>query len=65
MAIFRARYDEGDTLIVTKFDRLARSTQHLFEITDWVKRKDAALHILDLGAGTSTATGKLLFMLRV
>src|SRR5262249_1782371 len=51
---------EGDTLIVTKLDRLARSTQHLFEISDRVKRKGAALHILNLGADTSTATGKVL-----
>jgi DNA invertase Pin-like site-specific DNA recombinase len=54
---------EGDTLIVTKLDRLARSTQHLMEITDLVKSKGAALHVLDLGVDTSTATGKLMFML--
>lgn len=45
---------------MTKLDRLARSTQHLFEITDRVKRKGPALHILNLGADTSTAMGKLL-----
>jgi len=54
---------EGDTLVVTKLDRLARSTQHLFEITERVKSKGVALHVLDLGVDTSTATGKLLFML--
>ena len=41
----------------------ARSTQHLFEITERVKSKGVALHVLDLGVDTSTATGKLLFML--
>src|SRR6266568_2429313 len=52
---------EGDTLIVTKLDRLARSTQHLLEIAERVKTKGADLSILNLGADTSTATGKLIF----
>ena len=52
---------EGDTLVVSKLDRLARSTQHLLEIAERVKSKGAALHILNLGFDTSTATGKLMF----
>jgi DNA invertase Pin-like site-specific DNA recombinase len=51
---------EGDTLVVTKLDRLARSTQHLLEIADLVKRKGADLHILNLNIETSSATGKML-----
>jgi DNA invertase Pin-like site-specific DNA recombinase len=51
---------EGDALVVTKLDRLARSTQHLLEIADLVKRKGADLHILNLSIETSSATGKLL-----
>ena len=51
---------EADVLTVCKLDRLARSTQHLLEITDRVKRKGAHLHVLNLGMDTSTATGKLL-----
>jgi DNA invertase Pin-like site-specific DNA recombinase len=52
---------EGDTLIVTRLDRLARSTQHLLEIADRIKAKRADLSILNLGVDTSTATGKLTF----
>src|SRR5437763_5794777 len=52
---------EGDTLIVTKLDRLARSTQHLLEIAERVKAKKADLSILNLGADTGCATGKLMF----
>jgi DNA invertase Pin-like site-specific DNA recombinase len=52
---------EGDILVVTKLDRLARSTQHLLQIADRVKLKGAALHILNLGTDTGTATGKLMF----
>jgi DNA invertase Pin-like site-specific DNA recombinase len=54
---------EGDLLVVCKLDRLARSTQHLLEIADRVKRKGADLKILNLGIDTSTATGKLLLTL--
>jgi DNA invertase Pin-like site-specific DNA recombinase len=52
---------EDDTLVVTKLDRLARSTQHLLDIAERVKAKGADLHILNLGADTSTATGRLMF----
>jgi len=50
----------GDTLVVTKLDRLARSTPHLLQIADLVRRKKADLHILNLNIETSSATGKLL-----
>lgn len=51
---------EGDVLVVTKLDRLARSVSHLLEITNRLKEKGAALRILDLAIDTSTATGELL-----
>jgi DNA invertase Pin-like site-specific DNA recombinase len=54
---------EGDVLVVSKLDRLARSTQHLLEIADKVKAKRAHLQVLNLGMDTSTATGKLLLTL--
>ena len=51
---------KGDTLVVTKLDRLARSVRHLGEIVDTVKEKDAHLKIMDLGFDTSTPTGELI-----
>lgn len=51
---------EGDALIVTKLDRLARSVRHLGEIVDALEQKRVALRILDLGLDTSNATGKLM-----
>jgi DNA invertase Pin-like site-specific DNA recombinase len=47
---------EADVLVVTRLDRLARSTQHLLEIAERVRIKGADLSILNLG-DTSTATG--------
>ena len=51
---------EGDTLVITKLDRLARSVSHLLDIIAKLKAKGAALRILDLAIDTSTATGELL-----
>jgi DNA invertase Pin-like site-specific DNA recombinase len=51
---------DGDTLVVTKLDRLARSVSHLLSIVDTLDRKGAALRILNLGIDTNTATGKLM-----
>ena len=51
---------EGDTLVVTKLDRLARSVRHLGEIVEQLEDKGVGLRILDLGLDTSNATGKLM-----
>ncbi len=51
---------EGDTLVVTKLDRLARSVRHLGEIVDGLDQRGIGLRILDLGLDSSNATGKLM-----
>ncbi len=38
---------EGDTLVVTRLDRLARSTWHLCQIAEVLARKRVHLHVLD------------------
>jgi len=51
---------QGDTLIVTKLDRLARSVADLVSITETLKRKGVGLRILAMNLDTSTPTGKLM-----
>ncbi|WP_439826059.1 recombinase family protein [Aeromonas caviae] len=51
---------EGDVVMVTKLDRLARNTRHLLEISELLQHKQVALRILNLGIDTSTPTGKLM-----
>ncbi len=52
---------EGDTLVVTRLDRLARSTLHLCQLAKTLERKQVNLQILDQNIDTSDATGRLLF----
>jgi len=52
---------EGDTLVVTRLDRLARSTLHLCQIAAALDRKQVRLQVLDQHIDTSDATGRLLF----
>jgi DNA invertase Pin-like site-specific DNA recombinase len=54
---------EGDTFVVTKLDRLARSVAHLVEITRTIEAKGAALRVLDLNLDTTTSIGKLMLNL--
>lgn len=51
---------KGDTLIVTKLDRLARSVPDLYKIVDILKEKEVNLNILTLGVDTGTAAGKVM-----
>jgi DNA invertase Pin-like site-specific DNA recombinase len=52
---------EGDTLVVTKLDRLARNVMQMGELLQQIEAKGAGLVILSLGSetiDTTTATGK-------
>ena len=54
---------EGDTLVVTKLDRLARSMAHLREIRQRREERGTHLKIIDLNLDTTTPTGKLMLNL--
>jgi DNA invertase Pin-like site-specific DNA recombinase len=54
---------DGDTLIVTKLDRLARSVADLVEITKQLEAKGASLRVLNLNLDSGTPTGKLMLNL--
>lgn len=51
---------DGDTLVVTKLDRLARSVHHMGELVKLLEAKGVHLRILNMGIDTSTPTGKLM-----
>jgi DNA invertase Pin-like site-specific DNA recombinase len=52
---------DGDVLVVTKLDRLARSVAHLVAIGEQLEAKGVALKVLDQAIDTSTPTGRLMF----
>jgi DNA invertase Pin-like site-specific DNA recombinase len=55
---------EGDTLVITKLDRLARSVGDLLEIVARLEAKKVGLRVLSMSCGqpldTGTAIGKLM-----
>ena len=50
---------EGDTFVITKLDRLARSTLHLCQTVDLLQKKGVELRVLDQNIDTATPTGRL------
>ncbi|WP_104398589.1 recombinase family protein [Vibrio penaeicida] len=52
---------EGDTLIVTRLDRLARSVVHLAQLAKRFKVEGIDLLVIDQNIDTSTSTGRLMF----
>lgn len=51
---------DGDTFVVTKLDRLARSIQHLWQIVEQLDAKSTHLRVVNLGIDTSAPTGRLI-----
>ena len=51
---------EGDTVIVTKLDRIARSTRDGLDIIDELLAKGVSINILNMGKFDDSPTGKLM-----
>lgn len=60
LAAMLAYVREGDVVVVTKIDRLARNLQHLLEIAEELNAKGAGLRILGSPIDTSNAAGKMM-----
>lgn len=52
---------EGDALVITKIDRIARSVAHLCEIEAKLQAKGASLKVLSPELDTSSPMGRLVF----
>jgi DNA invertase Pin-like site-specific DNA recombinase len=52
---------EGDTLVITRLDRLARSVIHLSKISERFKAESIDLIVIDQLIDTSCSTGRLMF----
>lgn len=53
--------ESGDTLVVTKLDRFARSTVDGIQTVKMLSDKDVKVHILNMGLVENTPTGRLIF----
>ncbi|AFC84734.1 recombinase family protein [Frateuria aurantia] len=54
---------DGDTLVITKLDRMARSVLDLAKIADVLRTKGVALKVLDQAIDTTRPEGRLMFSL--
>ena len=51
---------EGDVLVITKLDRVARSTLHLHKIVNDLNERGVGFKVLDQSIDTTTKEGRLL-----
>ena len=51
---------EGDAVVVTKLDRIARSTKHLLDIIERLEKRKVAFKVMNLNLDTASPTGKLM-----
>jgi DNA invertase Pin-like site-specific DNA recombinase len=56
-----ASLTEGDTLCVWKLDRLGRSTIHLFQMLDDLRKRGVDFQAITQGIDTTTAVGRMLY----
>ncbi|GAA2171349.1 recombinase family protein [Actinomadura napierensis] len=51
----------GDTFVITRLSRAARSLRHLLELADALRERDIDLVVLKQGIDTTTSTGRFAF----
>lgn len=51
----------GDTLVITKLDRLGRSLQHLLDLSALLGKREIDLIVLTQGIDTTTPVGRMYF----
>jgi DNA invertase Pin-like site-specific DNA recombinase len=56
-----SKLDVGDTLVVTKLDRFARSAVDAMHIIKKLFEKGVKVHVLNMGLVENTPTGRLIF----
>lgn len=56
-----ALLEEGDTLIITKLDRLARNTKEALEVIDKLLNSNVSINVLNLGKIENTSIGKMIY----
>ena len=61
LAAMLRSFRKGDFLVVTRLDRLARSTRNLLEIADTLKEIGVDLVVLEQAINTATPEGRLFF----
>lgn len=52
---------DGDTLVITKLDRLGRTTKQLIELSLYLDNENINLQIIDMDISTKDAMGKMFF----
>ncbi|TDL74883.1 recombinase family protein [Palleronia sediminis] len=55
------QFRPGDVIVVTKYDRLARSLRDLLDIVEVIKERDGGFRSLAEDIDTSTPAGRLIF----
>ncbi|MGI5208980.1 recombinase family protein, partial [Spirillospora sp. CA-108201] len=53
----------GDTLVITRLSRAARSLRHLLALADLLRERGIELEVLKQGIDTNSPTGRLVFHL--
>lgn len=57
----REQMREGDTLVITRLDRLGRSTKDLLSISSELEQRGVELEVIEQNINTKTPEGKLFF----